>query len=94
MKFLGMGMPELLVILVVILLIFGPRNLPKLGSAIGKTIKGLREGMDAGKQEATEASDASGVEYYEEVATEPQVHATQEAGSAKTVKRVVVKKEE
>ena len=38
MKFLGMGVPELIIILVVILLIFGPKNLPKLGSAIGKTV--------------------------------------------------------
>ena len=45
MKILGMGVPELLIILVVILLIFGPKNLPKLGSALGKTVKNLREGM-------------------------------------------------
>lgn len=45
MKFLGMGVPELLIILVVVLLIFGPKNLPKLGSAIGKSVKSLREGM-------------------------------------------------
>ena len=53
MKFLGMGVPELLIILVVILLIFGPKNLPKLGSAIGKSVKSLREGMtsDEGKPE-------------------------------------------
>ena len=48
MKILGMGVPELLIILVVILLIFGPKNLPKLGSALGKTVKNLREGMGAG----------------------------------------------
>ena len=52
MKFLGMGVPELLIILVVVLLIFGPKNLPKLGSAIGKSVKSLREGMtDDGKPE-------------------------------------------
>ena len=53
MKFLGMGVPELLIILVVVLLIFGPKNLPKLGSAIGKSVKSLREGMtsDEGKPE-------------------------------------------
>lgn len=46
MKILGLGVPELVVILIVVLLIFGPKNLPKLGSAIGKTFKNLREGMD------------------------------------------------
>ena len=45
MKFLGLGVPELVIILVVILLIFGPKNLPKLGSAVGKTVKNLRSGM-------------------------------------------------
>lgn len=50
MKILGMGVPELLIILVVILLIFGPKNLPKLGSALGKTVKNLREGMAPAKR--------------------------------------------
>ena len=47
MKFGGIGVPELLIILAVVLLIFGPKNLPKLGSAIGRTVKNLREGMNS-----------------------------------------------
>lgn len=43
---LGLGMPELLVILLVVLVIFGPRNLPRLGTALGKTVKNVRKGMD------------------------------------------------
>ena len=57
MKFLGLGVPELIIILVVILLIFGPKNLPKLGSAIGKTFKNLREGMDGKDGKKEESSD-------------------------------------
>ena len=57
MKILGMGMPELLIILAVILLIFGPKNLPKLGGAIGKTVKNLREGMGGGDKNIEEADD-------------------------------------
>ncbi len=56
MKILGLGVPELVVILIVVLLIFGPKNLPKLGSAIGKTFKNLREGMD-GKDSKKEKED-------------------------------------
>ena len=44
MKILGLGVPELVIILVVVLLIFGPKNLPKLGASLGKTVKSLREG--------------------------------------------------
>lgn len=48
---LGLGIPELLVILLVALVIFGPKNLPKLGSAIGKTVKNVREGMNEADDE-------------------------------------------
>ncbi len=34
MKILGLGVPELVIILVVVLLIFGPKNLPKLGASL------------------------------------------------------------
>ena len=40
------GTNELLIILVVALLIFGPKNLPKLGKMFGKTINGFKKGMD------------------------------------------------
>ncbi|MBQ6454553.1 MAG: twin-arginine translocase TatA/TatE family subunit [Eggerthellaceae bacterium] len=52
MKFFGMGWVELIIILVVILLIFGPKNLPKLGAAIGKTMKNLRAGLGSSKKKA------------------------------------------
>ena len=39
------GTNELLIILVVVLLIFGPKNLPKLGKMFGKTINGFKKGM-------------------------------------------------
>ena len=55
MKILGMGVPELVIILAVVLLIFGPKNLPKLGASLGKTVKNLREGMGGGKDDASDA---------------------------------------
>lgn len=42
----GMGMPELMVILLVVLVLFGPKNLPKLGKTLGETVKNDREGME------------------------------------------------
>lgn len=55
---LGMGVPEIAIILLVVLVIFGPKNLPKLGSAIGKTVKNVREGMEDGVDETSEAEPA------------------------------------
>lgn len=42
MRIFGMGMPELVLILVAVLLIFGPKNLPKLGAMLGRGAKKLR----------------------------------------------------
>ena len=38
----GIGMPELIVILVIILIIFGAGKLPEIGGAIGKGIKNFK----------------------------------------------------
>jgi sec-independent protein translocase protein TatA len=49
-----MGGMELVVILLVVLVIFGPTNLPKLGSALGKTVKNIREAIEGDEEEETE----------------------------------------
>ena len=53
-----MGMPEMIVILIIILVIFGPKNLPKLGAALGKAVKGVREGVDGINTELGAAKDS------------------------------------
>lgn len=42
----GLGIPEIAVIGLVAILIFGPKKIPEIGSALGKTIKGFKEEMD------------------------------------------------
>ena len=42
----GTHIPELVIILVIALLIFGPKKLPEMGSSIGKSIKEFRKGMN------------------------------------------------
>ena len=52
-----LGPMELVVILAVALLIFGPKNLPKLGSAVGKTVKNVREGMEDEEDESKDSDE-------------------------------------
>ena len=42
MHIFGIGIPVIAVIVVLALLIFGPKRLPQLGKTIGKTLKGLQ----------------------------------------------------
>ena len=48
----GLGVPELLIILVIVLLIFGAGKLPQIGDALGKSIRNFK------KSAATKESDA------------------------------------
>lgn len=53
----GLGALEIVVIILVILLVFGPSKLPQLGEGIGKMLRGFRKEMkqiDADKRQEEE----------------------------------------
>ncbi|MCT7953968.1 TatA/E family twin arginine-targeting protein translocase [Laspinema palackyanum] len=43
MNIFGMGLPEIMVILTIALLIFGPKKLPEIGRSLGKAIRGFQD---------------------------------------------------
>lgn len=47
----GLGLPELLVILVIVVVIFGASKLPQLGRGLGEGISNFREGLNKGKDD-------------------------------------------
>lgn len=53
--FSSIGIPELLVVLVIVLLLFGSKKLPELGSSLGKAIKEFKQGVNAPVQVASES---------------------------------------
>ncbi len=52
----SLGMPELLVILVIVIFIFGVNKIPQLGKGLGEGIKNFKSALKAG-QEETEKSE-------------------------------------
>ena len=43
MNIFGIGLPEMGLILLIALLVFGPKKLPEIGRSLGKTIRGFQE---------------------------------------------------
>jgi sec-independent protein translocase protein TatA len=46
MEMFGIGAPELIVILVIALIVFGPGKLPEIGSALGKGVRDFRKAFE------------------------------------------------
>jgi sec-independent protein translocase protein TatA len=67
---------EIAIVLILALLIFGPRKLPELGQSLGKSIRGFKKGMSEGQEElksaVTEVRDAVGKSDAEPLKAEAQ----------------------
>lgn len=50
----GLGLPELGIVAVVAILIFGPKKIPELGNALGKTLRSFKEGVGQGDDESAQ----------------------------------------
>ena len=53
----GIGMPELIVILIIILIIFGAGKLPEIGSGIGKGIRNFKKASHEAREEIASPED-------------------------------------
>ena len=50
MKKMGIGIPELIVILLVILLFVGPKKLPEAGESLGKALRSFKKAMSGSEE--------------------------------------------
>ncbi len=53
----GIGMPELIIILVIILIIFGAGKLPEIGAGLGKGIKNFKKATKEPLEDKSEAQE-------------------------------------
>jgi sec-independent protein translocase protein TatA len=53
----GLGWPEVVIILIAAVLVFGPKKIPELGSALGKTLRGFKEGVSEAEAKAEETDE-------------------------------------
>jgi sec-independent protein translocase protein TatA len=58
----GIGMPELIIILVIILLIFGVGKLPDIGNSLGKAIKGFKTAVNGSEKEHEDTPEEKKIE--------------------------------
>ena len=46
----GFGMPEIIIIGVILLVVFGPAKIPQLGSSLGSAIRNFRQASEEGSK--------------------------------------------
>lgn len=74
MNVFGIGLPEMALIMVIALLVFGPKKLPEIGRSMGKAIRGFQ---DASREFETEFKREA--EHIEQVVKTPALPESQEA---------------
>ena len=67
MNIFGVGLPEVTVILVLALLIFGPKKLPELGKQLGKTLKSLKTASNEFQNEINQVMNESNEQSFNEL---------------------------
>ena len=50
----GLGLPEMGIVAVVAILIFGPKKIPELGNALGKTLRSFKDGINQSDDDAVD----------------------------------------
>jgi sec-independent protein translocase protein TatA len=62
----GLGMQELLIILAIALVVFGPSKLPQIGSGLGKAIRDFKKGVssDDSEDSVKEAKDDNSKDFH------------------------------
>ena len=83
---MGIGFPELMIILVIIMIIFGAGKLPEIGSAFGRSIKNFKSSMKEAEAEEL-AEESSSVDQQE--ATSEKIAEAPKSDAAKKEEELI-----
>ncbi|NIQ00545.1 MAG: twin-arginine translocase TatA/TatE family subunit [Nitrospinaceae bacterium] len=89
---MGIGFPELMIILVIIMIIFGAGKLPEIGSAFGRSIRNFKQSMKEAEEEPLE--EASGPKAEASGSSETAAPQSAEASSSGSGSSEAKKKED
>ncbi|RDI96503.1 twin-arginine translocase TatA/TatE family subunit [Meiothermus sp. QL-1] len=78
---MNLGMPEILIILLIALLLFGPRKLPELGRSLGQSIREFQRGVRNVREEFEKAADVKEFKEIKEELSKPLEEKKPEAKS-------------
>lgn len=88
MNVFGIGLPEMALIFVIALLVFGPKKLPEIGSSLGKAIRGFqdasREFENEFKRETSKQSNQESVKMNAQLEPSSSESLSQEPASQET----------
>ncbi len=89
MNVFGIGLPEMVLIFVLALLVFGPKKLPEIGKSVGKALRGFqeasREFQDEFKKEAEEIENVLSQPMTAKLEAPPSLSAAAEVPDAELV---------
>jgi sec-independent protein translocase protein TatA len=77
---MNLGMPEILIILLVALLLFGPRKLPELGRTLGQSIREFQRGAKNIREEFEKAAEVKEFKEIKEELSKPIETKVEEKG--------------
>jgi sec-independent protein translocase protein TatA len=68
----GLSLPHLILLIIILLIFFGPSRLPQLGQSLGKAIKGFKDGLNEVNAEAKDVGPQQQLKQNEQAAQQAQ----------------------
>jgi sec-independent protein translocase protein TatA len=81
----NIGLPEIAIVLVIVLVIFGPKRLPQLGRSLGSGMREFKDAVTGKNKDEPEELEPAVPMPADRVTTAARTHEDDQAGTAKTV---------